>query len=86
MPKEDFKKLCIKMDADKMRLSHILEVKSHFRSSPGGTPIQVEFYSGEQQVGVIVIDAAWGVQWSTQLEERISRISSFLSVDKILNG
>lgn len=75
--KEKLQQLFLKVDADKMRLSHVLEIKSLFRSSSGNTPVEIDFCSGEKSVGSISIDASWGVEWSSQLESKLRALTAF---------
>lgn len=67
----EFTKMAIKIDADLLRLSHILELKNLFRTSPGPTSIQIDFMSGEGKVGGLLIDSKWGVKVTPQLEEKL---------------
>jgi DNA polymerase-3 subunit alpha len=74
--KEIPKKMCLKIDIDQMRLSHILEIKKIFRSRPGTTPISLEFYGGVQRVGTLHVDSSWGVAFDRELEEKLKGFPS----------
>lgn len=77
--KEKVTKLALKVDADQIRLSQVLELKKLFRSSPGSAAIQIEFMNKEGKVGGITIDSRWGVEHSPQLEEKLRKFA-FLKV------
>lgn len=69
--KEVMTKITIQLDADKTRLSHIIQLKELFRSQPGKTALQLEFWTGEKRVGNVSIDPTWGVDYSEQLKQHI---------------
>jgi DNA polymerase-3 subunit alpha len=70
-------KLVLKVDADSVRFSHILEFKKLFRACPGTTSIHIEFLNGEGKIGGVLIDSKWGVEVSSSLEDKL-RSFSFL--------
>ncbi|HAZ15413.1 MAG TPA: DNA polymerase III subunit alpha [Parachlamydiales bacterium] len=73
-------KLFLSLDADSVRLSHILQLKKLFRSLPGPTPLHLEFYSQEKKVGDVVIAPPWGVEATAQLEEDLKKVPSIKAV------
>lgn len=68
-------KLQIKVDADEARLQAILSLKRIFRSFPGDTTIELQFFSQEKAVGTIDIGTEWGVQHMHQLEEKLRTLA-----------
>lgn len=68
--------LCMTLDADIVRLSHILAIKEVFRSYPGKTTVEIEFVSSKGKVGTVQIDEAWGVEDHPALEKKISTLRS----------
>lgn len=78
--KEQPQKLYIKVDADLVKLSHILELKNHFRSHSGNTAVNLEFWTRERKAGSIFIEGTWGVAFHRELDEKLRRIPSVLSI------
>ena len=72
--------LYMKLDADIIKLSHILALKEVFRSFSGNTPVRLEFVSQEGSLGFVKIDANWGVTVSPQLEDKLKKIVSVQSL------
>lgn len=68
---EPTQKIKLQLNADQMRLSHILELKGILHGASGSTPLLLEFYSGSAVIGQLRIDGAWGVTWSDSLERRL---------------
>ncbi len=59
------------VNADAMRLSHVLELKEILLSASGPTPVHVEFHGAKGIVGKMRIEGSWGVTWSAELERRL---------------
>ncbi len=80
MPKSEEKKgrLVIKMHLDKVRLSHIIELKKTFRRHSGNQPIIVRFQEDEHVKGDLHIDASWGVTLNPELEKGVKNIPSVI--------
>ena len=74
----------IVLNANRARLSHILELKKIFRAHAGDAPIRLEFSSGSQVVGLLQIAAEWGLDVNAKAEELISKIESVESVALIV--
>lgn len=73
--KEKVQKLHLIVDADRVKLSHILELKKVFRAYSGSTPVHLEFFNKKKEkIGAVVIEASWGVFPQRELEEALSRI------------
>lgn len=70
------KKLKIFIDANRARLSHILLLKTTFRSHSGNSPIEILFTREAKQLGVLLIEQNWGVEQCMELENKIRSISS----------
>ena len=73
-------KLLLSFDADKVKLSQILELKNLFRSFPGPSSVSLELYSEETKVGEVSIAPPWGVNLSPQLEDKIKKTIPVLSL------
>lgn len=79
-PVDKLQKISIAMDADKARLSHVLELKKLFRATPGRTSIEVLFVSGGETLGAVHIDESWGVDFHPSLPDKIKSLPSVVSV------
>ena len=51
----------IKIDADEVRLSHILQLKAIFADHRGSTPVQIDFNGGGTVIATLKIDHPWGI-------------------------
>ena len=69
--KEVISKVHLKIDADRMRLSEILILKELFRSHPGKSPIELQFYSGGKKLGEVHIAESWGVKSDAPFKEKL---------------
>jgi DNA polymerase-3 subunit alpha len=74
-------KVQIKVDADRVKLSHILEIKKHFRAHSGTATVHLEFWTSQRKVGSILIGGAWGVSFQRELDEKLRTISSVVAID-----
>ncbi len=68
-------RLFLKINADQVRLSHILHLKKLFRSYQGNTPYVLEFLSPNKHHGHILVDEKWGVTFGRELEEELKKFS-----------
>lgn len=71
---KDNSPLKLKIDADKVRLSHILQLKKTFQNHRGLAPVQLDFWIDGRTIATIHIDSNWGVTNSTQLHEDLQTI------------
>lgn len=74
-PKVEIEKVSLKLDADKTRLSHILEIKKLFESSRGKNPVQIDFMVDGRSLAALHIDQPWGVEWTPELKEKLEKFS-----------
>ncbi|HEY2811120.1 MAG TPA: DNA polymerase III subunit alpha [Rhabdochlamydiaceae bacterium] len=72
-------KLHLSLDADILRLSHILAIKEVFRAYPGNIAIEIEFLSAQGKVGMLHIDATWGVEDHPIFEKKINTLRAIKS-------
>lgn len=75
------KTLSIKLDADKIKLSHILEIKELIGANRGTSPLQLHFESEGQFIATIHIDSKWGVSINDQFQERLKSLPAFLNYE-----
>lgn len=70
------KKLKIFIDSNRAHLSHILLLKTAFRSHSGNSPVEILFTKESKHLGVLLIEQNWGVEQCSDLENKIRSISS----------
>lgn len=71
----------IKLDVNQTRLSHILQLKQLFLEHPGPSPIQIHFHASAKFLAILHIDGQKGVSLNHQLKQKISEISSVLTIE-----
>jgi DNA polymerase-3 subunit alpha len=93
-PEQSSAKLILKLDIDKVRLSHLLEMKNLFRRFPGKTPLIVEFTSQARGCpqnilrtppkshGQVHIDQKWGISLEKELELQLQQLPPLLSYSR----
>lgn len=79
-PKEDMKHIIIQLNADKMRLTHVLKLKELFRSHPGSSDLELRLMSGLKNMGTILIDAQWGVKGDAAFQ---TKLDTFLKANQL---
>ncbi|MBS0615085.1 MAG: DNA polymerase III subunit alpha [Verrucomicrobia bacterium] len=75
--KENLRRLKIKLDADRLRLSHVLEIKKIFRGHSGSTGVDLELWTDGKKVGCVAIESNWGVDLHPDLPQFLRAIPSF---------
>jgi DNA polymerase-3 subunit alpha len=68
--------MSIRVDADTIKLSHILSLKQLFEKHRGTTPVAIDFECGSRVLATLQIDTKWGVSPSPQLHQEIQGIPS----------
>ena len=68
---EESKHLVVKLDADRLRFTDILSLKDLFREFPGKSTVELQFFSKARRLGVLSIDAQWGVNLSSEFLEKL---------------
>jgi DNA polymerase-3 subunit alpha len=74
-PEKKNMKITLKIDAEQVRLSHILHLKKIFRAYPGSTPLTLEFSTSTRPIGKIVIEGRWGVTVEKGLEQELEKLA-----------
>jgi DNA polymerase-3 subunit alpha len=72
--------MSIKVHADKMRFSEVLQLKDLFRKNPGKTKVEISFVSQNKSIGSVFIDAPWGINVQGEMEKEIKGIKSVFSL------
>jgi DNA polymerase-3 subunit alpha len=75
------KPISIKLDANRARLSHILELKQLFSQHQGLTPIQIHFHRSTQSLATLHIEGQGGITLSDQFKQKIKAISSVMAIE-----
>lgn len=75
------KTVVIKVDADQVRLSHIVKLKKIFTHYRGTAPIQIAFFSDTKTLATLHIESKWGVTFNDTVKGHIQSISSVLSIE-----
>lgn len=70
----------IKMDIDKVRLSHILKMKQLFSDHRGKTPITINFNDQAQLIASLQINSSWGITCQTELQKMLQEIESISGI------
>ena len=81
-PEQKQKRLTLALDIDKVRLSHILEIKQLIEKSPGSSPVTIAFQSGSKSIGRIEISSEMGVRVGSGVEEKLKDHVAAISLTK----
>lgn len=76
-PKEEIKmdkNFVLKVDADQIRLSHILKLKKVFEKHRGNIPLQIEFAAQEREIAALHIDSSWGITKTPEFERDVEAV------------
>src|ERR1700722_11812577 len=65
------KPVSIKLDLNRTRLSHILQLKHLVLQHPGTAPIQVHFQASTKSLAILHIEGQGGVTLSDQFKQKI---------------
>lgn len=71
-PEPPQKPLSVKLDLEKVRLSHLVELKALFEDHRGSTPMNLSFYQAGQPFAEIQIDKQWGIKVTSAFEKQLS--------------
>ncbi|MBN2479446.1 MAG: DNA polymerase III subunit alpha [Parachlamydiales bacterium] len=73
--------LIIKLDANKIKFSNILQLKKLIRLNPGKTSIEVEFLSNDLKVGNLEIDSKWKIKMDDNFKNKIMNVPGVLDIN-----
>ncbi len=68
------KSLTLLLDADQLRISHLLELKQTLQEAAGPAPVTLEFRSGDRPLSRVHLPEGQGVKPSAQLERSLAKI------------
>jgi DNA polymerase III subunit alpha len=72
--------LSLKIDVNLASLSQILNLKDILRSNPGKSPIDMYFFNKNKKLGVVSINATWGVELSKTIKDKIEKLQSVVAL------
>lgn len=75
MPAKPF---LIKLNADKVRLSHILKLKTWFAEHRGTTPVEIHFHAEKTPLAVLHIDSHWGIHPDQEFNNKLAQFDAFI--------
>lgn len=75
------KPLSIKLDVNRTRLSHILQIKQIFSQHQGMTPVQIHFHSETKSLAILHIESQGGITLSEQFKQKMSEIACVLAIE-----
>lgn len=71
----------VKLDANSVRLSHILELKKIFTQYRGNIPVQIDFHASNQSIATLHIDSKWGISFSPDLQNCLHKVPSIINTE-----
>jgi DNA polymerase III subunit alpha len=75
------KPVSIKLDANRTRLSHILQLKQIFLQHQGTHPIQIHFHTSSKSLATLHIEGQGGITLSDQFKQRVGEMSCVLAIE-----
>lgn len=77
-PKEtkDQKELHLSIDVERIRLSHLVQLKKIINQFPGDTPVVSSFFSEGKCLGTLSIESTHGIQWNNTIEKELQLLSA----------
>ncbi len=71
----------IKINADELRMSQVLELKNIFKSNPGRSRIELHFYTPNRFLSALEIDATWKLNFDSEVENRVKNIPAVVATE-----
>ncbi|MFI0434171.1 MAG: DNA polymerase III subunit alpha [Parachlamydiaceae bacterium] len=75
------KSLTVKIDADRARLTHIMQLKHIFSENRGTFPVQIHFLTSHRSLAILHLEGAGGINVTDQFKQKIAELSCVLAVD-----
>ncbi len=73
--------LSIKLDADKIKLSHIMKIKEAIQENRGKTPMALDFLASGKTIATVQIDTRWGITHNSRIESLLKQLPCIIEVD-----
>lgn len=81
-PKEKkIERVSLKLDANKVKLSHILRLKEIIGEHRGKIPLKLDFQVSKTPIAIVHIDEQWGVTPSEQLTAKLKNVPSLIEIE-----
>lgn len=80
-PKKAPSLILLKINTDKVKLSHILKMRDLLATHRGSCPIKIDFCVENRAMASVHVESRWGVQPSAQFEEQLFQIPSLLAIE-----
>ncbi len=77
------KKLIVSLDADKLKMSQILELRDRFEANRGKSPVELKFLSSGQSVGSLHVDSRWGVTLKPDFSKSLGSFAPVLHLKEV---
>jgi DNA polymerase-3 subunit alpha len=74
VPNKEVGPFILKVDAARVKLSHILTLKRIFEAHRGKTPVQMDFIDNDCSIAAVHIDSNWGITLSNEFKEDLKQI------------
>lgn len=74
--KEEIKNVVLQVFLDKLQMTEILAIKDLFRSFPGKSTVELQFFAGKGRMSSLFIDSRWGVQYGAEFQKRLENLAS----------
>ena len=75
-------KILVKINADILRISHIMTLKKIFSDHRGSIPVQIDFEGEGRIIASINIGIKWGIDFNANFEKALSELPPILSAHK----
>ncbi len=72
--------LHITVDADSMRLSHLMEIKKIFTAHAGDIPVKLDFQTEKYSIASVHVDPKWGIKPSKELNDTLKQLNSIIEI------
>lgn len=77
---EIVRKLVVALDAKKMRLSHVLQLKEIFQKQSGKSPIELQFQEEGKVLSTLEIEPTFGVELSAELKSELEKLTPVVDI------
>lgn len=75
------KPLSIRVDADQMRLSHVLQLKQLFAQHRGLTPVQIHFQTEGHLLATLHVESRGGISLTDQVKQKVKAFSCVIAIE-----
>ncbi|NGX33899.1 MAG: DNA polymerase III subunit alpha [Candidatus Anoxychlamydiales bacterium] len=73
----------IRLNANAIRFSQILEIKNLFKSNPGKTAVELEFFNETQKIGLLEISSNLKINFHADFKNKILNIAG---IEEVISG